>query len=1569
MLAVVLMLALSSNVLAAEYDFHNLKDPSKSYGKLEFAASTAKRLDVAKAPGDYAIEAKDGKLYEYKKVIAKMSEGKTFEEAIAEIEPVEKPTEGLEVVEVSAITTTAVTVDNGTSAADAIAKLDSKVTLTLSDGSTKDAAITWTADANYDGTKAGDYTFTGKITLPDGVTDPDGKVADVTAKVTVAPAQLAVTSVSAITKTSVDVTLAEAQTEAPTADKFNIKVNDEAVTATAVALKTGTDKTYTLTIPSLDNKEGNITVNGTAPAAKVAVGSDFDFDFKKPAIVSVQAKNSTTIEVVFSEKMNKTAAETRDNYRVKKVVPDTINVNTAVLGPDGKTVTLTIDKAMVDAPNGYVLEFVSTPAAGVTDLAGNKIVASERIFDGNAIADASAPKVALADYNTGTGVLTLGFTKPVSASNVDVTKLSINGVQLTAADSKTQDGDTRVKITLGATSKAAVNAITDALVLTSAAGAYKDAAGETPGETFNITKVAPANITAASYNQGTKVLTLTFDQAVKIANLAGIRIDDATVGYEATAAGATKPDGTALVLTTPQTVWELKLAKAQYEALESPLNTKTALKVFMNAGAVTNNDAGSTPNVATTYATGVAVTYTADTVKPVLASVSYTDTNNTLRFTFSELLVGTTGNYTIATAATGDTNAITITAMPAQSVVNGVQQLYAEKTDLAAGDVAKLFNQYQSGKPIKVFFAANQFTDTAGLKNDAVTFANGITLTYNDFTKPTVATVKSTTAEHVEIEFSEKVDVASAQNVANYTIKDTKDAALTVISAQVSADGKTVILKTAKQAAGMIYSMVIENVKDLAGNIMARDITKTFQGSGAVVTKLRATSLAPSAIKGAANDTLVITFNSPVVKAQAENLANYTIQEAAADTTEGWAAATTVSKNQATALLDATGKQLTITLGDANLQSGKFYRVTIANVTNIYGEAFEATYNVVKAAVTGNALAAPTVVSHVQTNNKDKSATIVFDDALNAAANTASNWTIAGNTVTSATATYDSAKKQTTVVLKTQNALVAPVAISVNANVKNLAGIALTTPITAPSVLLDTTPPTVLSVAGTSMKNDLSAYSTVTITFDKAVDKATAENKANYSIVENSVPISLANILPANITLVDNVVTIQLNTNQANPAAPANTIEYADHQLTPGTGTLAVTVSGVKDINGNTMAAAQTVSGNVTPGTPTVPNTVSASGLTPTKMKVTFDQALRSVKASDFKVEVNGIDNPVVSAELKGTTAEADRKVVILTVTNPIASSDYTGNKVQVKGGTTATEIRTVSGVALTTFTQQGVAAFGGTEVIANVATGTAVAPTTFTKSKTGLQVSDIFQITVDNGIATLKSAEFKLDGTINRTQLGNFKLYYNTTASKTGATLLGTVESIGATDNALTFTGLNKLLTKDGNNFVFVTADSKDTLEDGKTFQVGVDAGKFKVLSGVTGFDVVSTGTVSGTQIKSDITAPTITFDSSDAVTNLVLKANEPLGYANNADLKEHFTLTVAAAGSTAAITEAKYTAADNKITFTIVDDAGTAKIAAGDTISLKATLVDLAGNKTAAAVILECYDDGGTLKWKAKA
>ncbi|MGI6649344.1 MAG: beta strand repeat-containing protein [Bacillota bacterium] len=441
MLAVVLMLALSSNVLAAEYDFHNLKDPSKSYGKLEFATSTAKRLDVAKAPGDYAIEAKDGKLYEYKKVIAKMSEGKTFEEAIAEIEPVEKPTEGLEVVEVSAITTTAVTVDNGTSAADAIAKLDSKVTLTLSDSSTKDAAITWTADANYDGTKAGDYTFTGKITLPDGVTDPDGKVADVTAKVTVAPAQLAVTSVSAITTTAV--TVDNGTSAADAIAKLDSKVTltlsdsstkDAAITWTADANYDGTkagDYTFTgkITLPDgvtdPDGKVADVTAKVTVAPAQLAVTS-----VSAITTTAVTVDNGTSAADAIAKLDSKVTLTLSDSSTKDAAITWTADANYDGTKAGDYTFTgkITLPDGVTD-PDGKVADVTAKVTVAPAQLAVTSVSAiNATTVSATMAADVDATKAAdKAEYTVKVGDETIAVT---NVSYNDTTKVSLLTVAL-----------------------------------------------------------------------------------------------------------------------------------------------------------------------------------------------------------------------------------------------------------------------------------------------------------------------------------------------------------------------------------------------------------------------------------------------------------------------------------------------------------------------------------------------------------------------------------------------------------------------------------------------------------------------------------------------------------------------------------------------------------------------------------------------------------------------------------------------------------------------------------------------------------------------------------------------------------------------------------------------------------------------------------------------------------------------------------------------------------------------------------------------------------------------------------
>ncbi|MEN6463529.1 MAG: S-layer homology domain-containing protein [Syntrophomonas sp.] len=80
-----------------------------------------------------------------------------------------------------ALTNATVSVENGTTEADAIAALDPTVEIVGSLGETGTASITWTI-AEYNATTAGNYTATGVLTLPIGWT---GTPANVTATVTV----------------------------------------------------------------------------------------------------------------------------------------------------------------------------------------------------------------------------------------------------------------------------------------------------------------------------------------------------------------------------------------------------------------------------------------------------------------------------------------------------------------------------------------------------------------------------------------------------------------------------------------------------------------------------------------------------------------------------------------------------------------------------------------------------------------------------------------------------------------------------------------------------------------------------------------------------------------------------------------------------------------------------------------------------------------------------------------------------------------------------------------------------------------------------------------------------------------------------------------------------------------------------------------------------------------------------------------------------------------------------------------------------------------------------------------
>ena len=68
----------------------------------------------------------------------------------------------------------------------------------------------------------------------------------------------------------------------------------------------------------------------------------------------------------------------------------------------------------------------------------------------------------------------------------------------------------------------------------------------------------------------------------------------------------------------------------------------------------------------------------------------------------------------------------------------------------------------------------------------------------------------------VVVTFDNRLDPVTAQNTANYTIQGTNS--LTVMSATLAADGKTVVLTTSRQLEGIPYVLVVKDVRELTGS-------------------------------------------------------------------------------------------------------------------------------------------------------------------------------------------------------------------------------------------------------------------------------------------------------------------------------------------------------------------------------------------------------------------------------------------------------------------------------------------------------------------------------------------------------------------------------------------------------------------------------------------------------------------------------------------------------------------------------------------------------------------------------
>ena len=136
---------------------------------------------------------------------------------------------------------------------------------------------------------------------------------------------------------------------------------------------------------------------------------------------------------------------------------------------------------------------------------------------------------------------------------------------------------------------------------------------------------------------------------------------------------------------------------------------------------------------------------------------------------------------------------------------------------------------------------------------------------------PFIKSVSSFGNTSVVLYFSETVDLASAENIANYSI-----VGLTIsLAARDALDYTRVMLDTSSQNGSTIYTLTVTGVTDLNSNPMAFPNYEDFYGTG-TVDNTQPTVLSANRLD---SDTVDVQFSEPMETASSETISNYTIKD------------------------------------------------------------------------------------------------------------------------------------------------------------------------------------------------------------------------------------------------------------------------------------------------------------------------------------------------------------------------------------------------------------------------------------------------------------------------------------------------------------------------------------------------------------------------------------------------------------------------------------------------------------------------------------------------------------------
>lgn len=409
---------------------------------------------------------------------------------------------------------------------------------------------------------------------------------------------------------------------------------------------------------------------------------------------------------------------------------------------------------------------------------------------------------------------------------------------------------------------------------------------------------------------------------------------------------------------------------------------------------------------------------------------------------------------------------------------------------------AKPFNAYEI--TIKTLIPTNGMA----VRN----YTNKFVAMPEDTTKPTVKH-ELLGKNEIMLTFSEAMDRSSAEDLSNYKIEYD----VTVLSADLSDSGKSVILKTTDISSRDFYRLTVQNVCDAAGNSIDR-YRAPFDGAGEDSKEPAITS-----VRSENNTTITIIFNERVSGNTAEDTDNYYIDGLSVTSAE----------------LDESGKVVTLTTSEQ--ESNTSYKLTVSDVEDAWGNTmYKKTFGFVPDSTR------PSAVVLAISNNEVK---ITFTKQMDKeSAEDIDNYSI-NNNLEVTDAFLDETGKSVTLITSKQT-------------LRQLYTLTITDVYDAWGNRISTTKGTFGGMAVDNRELSYTAKSNgneILVTFNKRVDKGTAQDVFNYDLDS-----ALGYAAKAVLDDTGRVVTLL-------------TAEHSSGKL------YTITISNVEDIYGNKISTTESV--------------------------------------------------------------------------------------------------------------------------------------------------------------------------------------------------------------------------------------------------------------------------------------------------------------------------------------------------------------------------------------------------------